>query len=200
MFLAGLIWLGILAFVPRRAASIIGNADLLIMRWEFNDLRLDPQPDTNRIFMVDVGAFVRMAVSVTDKPRTVKKFEMEVRLLKSGKVRKEATYSAESEREIGDYQYHHNRVRTDSYGYAAEEEISEPMPDLAEKLRTPLPPGTHAEGWVRFELKGVKHELKQCNIVIYAIDAMNGRNEIATSSLAVREFEDHEYVDTARRR
>ena len=40
---------------------------------------------------------------------------------------------------------------------------------LVERLRSPLLPENHAEGWVRFELTDVRHEPKGCHIHIFAL-------------------------------
>ena len=72
-----------------------------------------------------------MSVTANGKPRTVKKFTMEVRLLKDGKAQEPPAYVADSERTIGDFLYRYSKDSVNSLGYAVEKDIYEEMPDLA---------------------------------------------------------------------
>jgi hypothetical protein len=70
----------------------------------------------------------------------------------------------------------------------------DPMDDLAIKLRTPVQANTHQEGWIRFELQHVKHELKDCRVSIHAIDIRGDSYEITTDDMQVKSMADHEYA------
>lgn len=177
-------------FETRRKASIVGAADLLLVRLDLNDLHIAPDWS----FAADFGVFVHMSVSVTDKPRTMKGFIAEIRTLKDGVVQNPPAYVAKSEHAVGEYLHRYKRDAVNSYGYAIVEEFRDAMDDLTSKVRSELKPDQHAEGWVRFELKGVKHDLKGCNIVIYAVDATDGKHEIATTDMKVLGVEDQEYA------
>jgi len=172
-------------------APIIGSAELLAVRLELKGLHIDK--DWGGV-SYDTGVFVRLRVAVTDKPRTVKSFVLEVRTLKEGKVQEPAAYSVESERNVGDHMYRHIDAGTGQLGYEVEKEEREEMPDLMSKLETPLQPETGREGWVRFEIKGLRHELSECHIVIYAVDVRGGRHEIDTEQMIVKRVEEHTVV------
>jgi hypothetical protein len=170
--------------------GIGGSADLLVVRLELSDLHIEMDGGIS----VDFGVFVCISVSALDKPRTIKRFLIEIRTIQSGVVTNPPTYTADSERELGDYLYRYKQETTNSYGYMVQEEFREPMDDLPKIVRSPLLPGTHAEGWVRFELKRVVHQLNKCSISIYAIDAADQKHEIQTENMTVKGVEDHAYA------
>lgn len=193
MFLAALIWLGILAFVPpKRRHGIVGGADLLIIRLDLTDIRFDRGWDgstaTTGLEIISLGTFIRMWVGVTDEQRTVRKFVVEATAPDS------TVYRAESEWEFGKFYHRHVQTSRDSLGYVIDRTLYEPMEDLAAKLRTPVQPNTHREGWIRFELKNVKHELKNCSIKIHAVDVSGDLHEIKADGMQVREVADHEFA------
>lgn len=180
---------------PDAHAPIVGTAELLAVRLDLSDLHIG----NDWQFSADFGVFVRMWVGVTDKPRTIKGFVIEIRTLKDGKVQEPAAYAAVSERSVGDHLYRYKYATTNSYGYAIEEEEREEMPDLMPKLEDALQPDTGKDGWARFEMKGIKHSLEECHIVIYALDIRDERHEIDTTNMVVKRVEDHAYVLPKRR-
>ena len=175
--------------------SITGAVDLLAIRLDLSDLHIR----ANWTFTADFGVFVRMWVTATDKPRTIRNFVIEVATVKGGE-REETFCTAESEREIGDYRYKYRIQTTDTFGYIVEDTKEEEMPNLIKKLRNPVSPGTDVEGWVRFELKDIHYDLATCSIAIYAVDPEGGRHEIETARMKVMDVQDDRaYVVSTRR-
>lgn len=163
-------------FETRRSVAFTGTVDLLAIRMDTGD-KIHLTADFSE-YSMDVGAFCRMSITANDKPRTVKRFLMEVREMKDGVRVEPPVHVATSEYSIGDHLYRRKEHSTNSYGYAVVKDVFEPLPDLAEKLRTPLAPATHADGWVRFELQRVKYLLSNYHLIFYAVDANDRRFEI----------------------
>jgi hypothetical protein len=126
-----------------------------------------------------------MSITANGKSRTVKKFIMEVRAIRNGIPRDPTLHVADSERAIGNFLYRYKQQATNQLGFAVINDIYEEMPDLAARLRTPLEPETHAEGWARFELENVRGPIERYHITIYAIDANDGKHKIDTASIRI---------------
>jgi hypothetical protein len=142
--------------------AITGAAELVIQRLELSDLA---EVKSEGSYLVNLGLFVRTSVVVHDKPRTISGFLLE---LCAG----EAQYSAQAEREIGNYCHRYSRAISDEWGYVRE--FRDEMASLWAIVRTtPIAPDTQAEGWLRFEFKGVRggHEPKNGRMLrLYAFD------------------------------
>jgi hypothetical protein len=69
---------------------IIGNAELLIHRLNRDDLTAIDE----LTYRINLGIFIRTSVAVTDKPRTISAFRLEL-------YAEDQKYSADAEREIG---------------------------------------------------------------------------------------------------
>lgn len=175
--------------VVSTATGLIGDADLMLQELDLSDLKIT---DDGATYETNLAAFLRMEVASLDKPRTVKRFEIEM-LAPDGTL-----YRANSEYEVGDYDYHHEVSKSDSWGMATVERVREPMDDLAARVRIPIQPNTHVpRAWVRFEMPKVKqgHEPKNCTIRILAIDPSEQRHEIITDAMQVKAIDDtHEYA------
>jgi hypothetical protein len=174
----------------KASAPLSGSADLLVTRLELHDIYLDKTGE----MAVNQGIFVRLLIASSVRPRTVKKFEIEVRTMINGIAQSDKVYRADSEREIGEYRHRYSKSTIGSLGYVVEQTVEDPMPDLLKMLRTPLLPDTHVEGWVRFEVKEMKHELDGCHITIYAVDATDNRYEIEAADMRVVKVDSHEYA------
>jgi hypothetical protein len=172
--------------------AIVGGADLLIQRLDLGDLRIIEQGSA---YAINLGVFIRVSVVVTDKPRTVSGFLAE--LHSNG-----AMYSAEAEREIGDYYHRYNRDISDGYGNIIVQDMHEEMNNLLALVRTtPIAPATQAEGWLHFEFQKVRggHEPQHGGTFrLYAFDALKHRYELDTTNMQVREVASHEYAELKR--
>jgi hypothetical protein len=171
------------------ASGITGNADLMLQELNLSDIKIT---NGGASYEINLAAFVRIDVASLDKPRTVKRFEIEM-------VAPDGTlYRANSEYEVGEYDHVYDIAKKDSWGLNRVERRREPMEDLAARVRTPIQPATHVpRAWVRFEINGVKqgHEPKNCTIRIFAIDPSEMRHEITTDAMQVRAIdEDREYA------
>ena len=173
------------AIGPTGEAPIVGDAELMVFRLALEDLHIDKGWN---VTSADFGVFVRMSVASTGRPRTVRKFILRATYQQDG-----SNYEAESAHNVGRYFFHYY-VNTYERGFLTQKTIREPMGDLAEVLRKPLLPDTHAEGWVRFETKNVRHQLRDCRITIHAVDAIGHEHEIETTNMTVRLVEDDEYA------
>ena len=175
-------------------SGIVGDADLMLQELDLADLEII---QGGAAYVVNLAAFVRMEIASLDTPRTVKRFEIEM-IAPDGTI-----YRANSEYELGAYDYHHEVSKKDSWGMTRIERIREPMEDLAAKVRNPIQPNTHVpRAWVRFEIPGVKqgHEPKNCKIRIFAIDPSEQRHEITTDSMQVKATDDNREYAVARNR
>jgi len=172
---------------------IIGNAELLIHRLNRDDLTAIDE----LTYRINLGIFIRTSVAVTDKPRTISAFRLEL-------YAEDQKYSADAEREIGDYQHRYERRVYDSDGCAVVREATEEMSNLIALVRTiPITPNTRAEGWLHFELKDVAagHEpWMGGKIKLYAFDIHNTAYELNTKNLQISQINSSEYAQLKRRR
>jgi hypothetical protein len=176
--------------VSAKSHAITGTADKLVLN--LDNHAFTPAPDWSS-FTADLGVFIHARVTVTDRPRTVTKFVFSA--ANPGKDGKE--YKVDSEREIGrDYYHQFHKEVINEAGYRVVMPFCEPVPNLLERLQTPLLPYTHADGWMRFELKDVdgKVELNDCKISIYAADARDNLYEISTVGMKFAPLKDREYI------
>jgi hypothetical protein len=155
---------------------------------DISDLAIAPDLSS---YEINLAAFARIEVASTDKPRTIKHFEIEMTAPDG------TQYQAKSEYELGSYDYKHEVTRKDTRGFATIETVREPMEDLAAKVRIPIQPYTHvSRAWVRFEISKVKqgHEPHNCTIRIFAVDPIGVRYEINTDEMQVRTIDAYEYA------
>lgn len=172
----------------QQGAGIVGYADLMVQELDISDLAIAPDLSS---YEVNLGAFARIEVASTDKPRTIKHFEIEMTAPDG------TQYKAKSEHDLGNYDYKHDVTRKDIWGFATVESVREPMEDLAAKVRVPIQPYTHvSRAWVRFEIPHVKqgHEPHNCTIRIFSVDPIGVRYEIKTDEMQVRTIDADEYA------
>jgi hypothetical protein len=168
--------------------GIVGDADLLLQELDISDIAIAPDWAS---YEIDLGAFARIEVASLDKPRTIKHFVIEM-TAPDGTL-----YTAQSEYEVGKYDYKHDIHKKDSWGFPIVDTVREPMDDLAGKVRIPIQPYTHVpRAWVRFEIKNVKqgHEPTHCTIKIFAVDPSGARHEVRTDEMQVKAIDDQEYA------
>src|SRR5882757_4937528 len=112
--------------------AIIGHADLLIQRLGMGgDVTVTSDLSA---YQINLGLFIRTSVATTDKPRTVSAFVLEL-------CADTAIYSAEAERDIGDYCHRHERQVNDSWGHQTTLTVREEMDNLLARIRTtPIAP------------------------------------------------------------
>lgn len=177
--------------VPPSSAAIIGKADLLIHRFNKDDLVSVDE----FVYRINLGVFIRTTVAVIDKPRTISSFRLDL-------YAEDAKYSAHAEREISDYRYRYDKKVYDELGNPIIRTIREEMPNLFALVRTtPIAPNTQAEGWLRFELKDVKasHEpWHRGKIKLYAMDVRNNPYVLDTDNIRIREINSSEYAELKR--
>jgi hypothetical protein len=176
---------------PSSTAAIIGKADLLIHRFNKDDLVSVDE----FVYRINLGVFIRTTVAVIDKPRTISSFRLDL-------YAEDAKYSAHAEREISDYRYRYEKEVYDELGNSIIRTFREEMPNLFALVRTtPIAPNTQAEGWLRFELKDVKgsHEpWHRGKINLYAMDVRDTPYVLNTDNIRIREINSSEYAELKR--
>jgi hypothetical protein len=168
----------------RKVAPILGSANLLIRRLGMHDLKT---VTSEFLYTINLGVFVRATVAVTDMPRTIPNFVLELQV---GDVK----YSATANRKIGDYYHRYTRQEADGW---SENSVDEEMGSLLKKLEMPLLPGTHAEDWLMFEFDGVAgpHEQSpEATFHLYALDVSGRRYKLDTSKMVVEPIGSDEYA------
>ena len=196
MFLCGVLWLSAVVWGDKIKGSsspaIFGSAEFLAVRIGPND-NLRVALDWKH-YIADIGVFVRMTVAASGKAKTIPAFVIRIEPLSDGKPTEGVAYQARSERNIGEFVFHHYEHTVNDIGYAVERTVLDSMPDLVEKLQTPLQPESHVDGWVRFEVKDVAHEIEECRITIYAEDVHKKQYEIEAAKMIFANLKAHEYV------
>jgi hypothetical protein len=188
LIFGGFAWFTAVLLWPKRegVSGIVGTADVMVQGLDIPDLEVI---DGGASYAIDLAVFARMEVASLDKARTITRFELEM-------VAPDGTmYRANSEYELGNYDYKYNVSQRNEWGSVSSRSVREPMEDLAARVRNPIHPGTHvSRSWIRFELKDVKqgHEPKNCQIKIYAINPSGKRHEITTNGMQVKDFSDRE--------
>jgi hypothetical protein len=186
--LGGFAWFTVVLLWPERkdASGIVGTADVMVQGLDIPDLEVI---DLGASYAIDLAVFARMEVASLNKTRTITRFELEMVAPDGSK------YQANSEYELGSYDYKYEISERNEWGSVSSRMLREPMEDLAAKVRTPIHSDTHvSRSWIRFELKSVKqgHEPKNCQIKIYAIDPSGKRHEITTNKMQVKDLSDRE--------
>ena len=110
--------------VPPSSAAIIGKADLLIHRFNKDDLVSVDE----FVYRINLGVFIRTTVAVIDKPRTISSFRLDL-------YAEDAKYSAHAEREISDYRYRYDKKVYD--------ELGNPIINHSRRDAEPVCIGTH---------------------------------------------------------
>jgi len=177
---------------PPPLPPITGKADLLIYRLNVDDM------DDLAMNQIHLGIFIRTSVGVTDIARTISKFVLEL-------YADEAKYSAEAEREIGDYYHVYECKAHDERGHPRLQEMRKEMDNLLALVRTtPIAPYTQAEGWLRFELRNVRvgHEPHHGGrLKLYALDfPLEKRYELNTENLQIKTIDSSEHAELKKRR
>lgn len=177
--------------VSAKVPAIMGSADAMVLNLEMGNFK--PAPDWSE-YTADFGVFIHARIAITDKPRTVTSF-----ILKAAIPQKDGQtidYVANCEKEITKEYYHQYNVEGRHFGYRTLIPRREMLPDLLAKLQTPLQPETHAEGWIRFELKDVKNEsgLERSGITLFAVDARGKHYQLETANMRIPSLQDREYI------
>jgi hypothetical protein len=196
LILGGFAWFTAVLLWPKRkdASGIVGTADVMLQGLDIPDLEII---DGGAAYAIDLAVFARLEVASLDKTRTITRFELEM-------VAPDGTrYHANSEYELGNYDYKYDDSQKNEWGSVSSRSVREPMEDLAAKVRKPILSDTHvSRSWIRFELKSVKqgHEPKNCQIKIHAIDPSGKRHEITTNGMQVKGVGEHEYAVARKQR
>jgi hypothetical protein len=192
LFVFGILWLTAVVLWPSGVRAIIGTADTLVLNLDDHEFR--PSPDWST-YTADFGVFIHLRIAVTDKPRTVTKFILQVAIPRKGSEGVDQ-YVAESEREIGAAYYHQYHKDGMSAGYRVLIPHRDSLVSLLKTLQTPLLPETHAEGWIRFELKNVENEgaLDRSGITLYAVDVRDKHYKMDVTKMRVASLKDREYI------
>jgi hypothetical protein len=85
--------------------------------------------------------------------------------------------------------------------YPTSRSVHDELPDLVEKLSTPLPAESHVDGWVHFEIKDAAQdfqELSACRMEVFAEDIRRKRYEIEAAGVKFANLNAHEWVTATR--
>lgn len=172
-------------FGTRRASLAVlhGEVDFLAVYMREGCFHYDPK--TWECESADLGVFGHISVTTNGIATRVKRFTMELRIVKDGKPQEPPTHLVYSKGKIGNFLYKYSNDSIDAHGHVVTEDSHEEMSDLAKKLRRTPAAETRTEGWVRFEVKKVKKELHEYDIQVFAVDVSDRRHQLETSRTLV---------------
>ena len=142
----------------------------------------------------NLGVFIKATVNNCGAARTIPGFVIRL-TAPTGETRE-----ARSERSIGKFTFHHY-IEDRSGMYPTSRSVHDELPDLVEKLSTPLPAESHVDGWVHFEIKDAAQdfqELSACRMEVFAEDIRRKRYEIEAAGVKFANLNAHEWVTATR--